>query len=174
MTKRLSNGRRTAVLGLLWCVLGPATPPAAAQEGPADGFVPVTDAMLRSPDAGDWLMAVLPIDAETTAWLYVAAVDGGHLHEGQSIEIRLHAFPHQMYGTLTAIVSHVSAVPIEAGSIEPPLGVNGLVYEVRARLVQGAIEELQDLPVGAPFQADLIRRRWPLYQWLVRYAAKSS
>ena len=47
-----------------------ATLPAAAQPEAASGtisnFVPVTDAMLRSPDAGDWLMWRRTLDG----WAY--------------------------------------------------------------------------------------------------------
>jgi alcohol dehydrogenase (cytochrome c) len=42
----------------LLAVLGTclAVQPVDAQQGPVDDFVPVTDAMLRDPDPGDWLM----------------------------------------------------------------------------------------------------------------------
>jgi glucose dehydrogenase len=46
--------------GSVWlpAVLGTclAVQPVDAQQGPVDDFVPVTDAMLRDPDPGDWLM----------------------------------------------------------------------------------------------------------------------
>ena len=49
--------RRHAILAVLAALAaaGLAPAPAAAQAPPADGFVPVTDAMLQNPAPGDWL-----------------------------------------------------------------------------------------------------------------------
>src|SRR6266436_3029521 len=41
----------TVFLAICWCGL-----PTLAQQQPPTPFVPVTDAMLRNPDPGDWLM----------------------------------------------------------------------------------------------------------------------
>ncbi len=53
MTRFTSTTRCRAVLGVLFLWL---TAPVAAQPA-SDDLVPVTDAMLRDPDPGDWLMA---------------------------------------------------------------------------------------------------------------------
>ena len=53
MTASISLARSQAVLGVLLLCLATS---GIAQPG-SDDFVPVTDAMLRDPDPGDWLMA---------------------------------------------------------------------------------------------------------------------
>jgi hypothetical protein len=67
-----------------------------------------------------------------------------------------------------ASVSAVALLPDEIGDVIPMLGP---VFEIRATLHKTSINargEVWQLPPGTVFSADLVRRRWPLYRWLLR------
>lgn len=105
------------------------------------------------------------------AWLYLPSSNARQLRNGQSVEISLDAYPHQVYGTQTAVVSSVSAIALLPEDIRAPLLLTGPVFEVRADLKNDSI--MADgrnwpLPPGTSFSADIIQNRLKLYEWLFR------
>jgi membrane fusion protein len=76
-----------------------------------------------------------------------------------------------MFGTIRAIVSKVSTIALLASDLAVPLPIKGPVFEVRATIDTDSITALGSswpLAPGTSFQADVIRQRYRLYQWLLR------
>ena len=124
-------------------------------------------------DAGQVLLTLHDPASRLEAYLYIGADDAGFIEAGQHVELQLQAFPHELYGTQTAIVTSVSGVAQPGEEIGGMLSIKGPVFEIRASLVvssRHAGGKFRALPPGTSFRADLIRRRWPLYRWLLRSA----
>ncbi len=93
------------------------------------------------------------------------------------MQLRLHAYPYQLFGTSTAVVTSVSRVAIVPGEVSVPLALTGPVFEVRAKLTDTNIEAFNaiwPLVPGISFQADVVQRRYRLYEWVLRVIATSS
>ncbi len=120
---------------------------------------------------GQIIMTLHDPNDRLEARLYVSADNAAMIRPGQHVELQLRAYPHEIYGTQSAVVTSVSAVallPDEIGDLIPMLGP---VFEIRATLHETSINargEVWQLPPGTVFSADLVRRRWPLYRWLLR------
>jgi membrane fusion protein len=120
---------------------------------------------------GHTLLSIAAENAETEAWVYVSAHEAGTLRSGQEIELRLDAYPHQLFGTVTAAVSSVTRLAVLPRDVRAPIAVAGPVFEIRARISQQLQNRMNAglLPgIGAPFTADIIRHRYRLYEWLLR------
>jgi membrane fusion protein len=125
---------------------------------------------------GEPLLKVYRPHQELEAWLYLPSAKAGFLRTGQVVELRLDAYPHQLFGTSSAVVKSVSSVAIVPREVRAPLALSGPVFEVRAKLNESDIEAFDaiwPLAPGISFQADLIQRRYRLYQWFLR-AVKSG
>lgn len=127
--------------------------------------------------AGQILVKVYQQHQGLEAWLYLSSAKAGFLQTGQVVQLRLHAYPYQLFGTSTAVVTSVSSVAILPGDVGVPLALTGPVFEVRAKLTETNIEAFNaiwPLVPGISFQADLIQRRYRLYEWLLRVIATGS
>ena len=121
--------------------------------------------------AGDVLMTVYAPESRLEAQLFVSPDNAGMISVGQRVELQLKAYPHQLFGTLGAVVTSISNVALAPDEVGANLLLTGPVFVVRARLGHGAIKvgkQSWPLPPGTSFQADLVRARWPLYRWLLR------
>lgn len=118
--------------------------------------------------AGQPLMSLFRPGTDLQAFLYISADDAGRISPGQGIELQLRAFPYQLYGTLSATVYEVSAVPLQAENLELPMSLQGAVIEIRAGLANTAAEFSSALTAGATFRADVVTNRWTLLGWLLR------
>lgn len=124
--------------------------------------------------AGSVLMTLHDPASRLEARLYLSSDNAGMISPGQRVELQLKAYPHQLYGTRSAIVRSVSATTIAADEIDAGLVFSGPVFEVRAELQESAVMvggRTWSLPPGTSFTADLVRRRWPLFRWLWRSAS---
>ena len=120
---------------------------------------------------GSVLMTLHNPASQLEARLYLSPDNAGMISAGQHVELQLKAYPHQLYGTRSAIVRSVSATTIAADEIDAALPFNEPVFEVRAELQDSAVMvggRGWSLPPGTSFTADLVRRRWPLFRWLWR------
>ena len=121
--------------------------------------------------AGHPLLALAAEGAEWEAWLYVSAHEAGLLQVGQAIELRLDAYPHQIFGTVAATVSSVTRLAVLPHEVRVPITIAGAVFEVRAKInrpIGGALNT-DILPgIGASFTATIIKDRYRLYEWLLR------
>lgn len=121
--------------------------------------------------AGQVLLTLYDPADTLEAYLYISADNAGMIKLGQSVELQLRAYPHQLFGTQTATITDVSAAAIPIRDIEIGASISGPVFEIRAALSSGNVIARGDnwrLPPGTVFDASLIRRRWPLYRWLLR------
>jgi membrane fusion protein len=126
----------------------------------------------ESVQQGQPLLVLQTGDAELEAWLYVATGSGGTLRPGQRIDLRVDAFPHQIYGTQRAIVESVSATALRPAELRVPLAIHGPVFEVRARLLTREIVAANNrwpLIAGLSFQADIVQDKYRLYRWMLRH-----
>lgn len=123
---------------------------------------------------GEPLLKIYRPYQELEAWLYLSSAKAGFLKQGQVVKLRFDAYPHQLFGTTDAIVTSVSSVAVVPGELKIPLALNGPVFEIRARLDKTAITAFGTAWVLAPgtsFRADIVQRRYRLYQWLLRAVA---
>lgn len=124
---------------------------------------------------GEPLVKVYRPYDQLEAWLYLSSDKAGFLKPGQAVELRLDAYPHEMFGTRSAVVTSISRVAIVPREVRVPLAINGPVFEVRARFEDAAVEAFDTawpLAPGTSFQADLVQRRFRLYEWLLRHVVK--
>lgn len=139
---------------------------------PGDGIVAGLSVRAGSfVQSGQVLMTLHDPRDTLEAYLYVSADNAGMIERGQLVELQLRAYPHQLFGTQTATIKSVSAVSISMREIDAGIAVKGPVFEIRAALESSTINARGDawsLPPGTVFTADLIRRRWPVYRWLLR------
>lgn len=111
------------------------------------------------------------------AWLYVSTAGARLLHPGQPVEIRLDAYPQQVFGTFSATVTSISGVALLPREIKVPLQVAGPVFEIRAQLNDVVVESggvEWPLQPGISFRADVIQQRLKLYEWLLRSLSGNS
>ncbi len=126
----------------------------------------------ESVQQGQPLLILQTGDAELEAWLYVATGSGGTVRPGQRIDLRIDAFPHQIYGTQRAIVESVSATALRPAELRVPLAIHGPVFEIRARLLTREIVAANNrwpLIAGLSFQADIVQDKYRLYRWMLRH-----
>jgi multidrug efflux pump subunit AcrA (membrane-fusion protein) len=120
---------------------------------------------------GDVIMTLHTPGSRLEARLFLHPDYAGMIAVGQTVELQLKAYPHQFFGTRTAVVTAISTVALPPVEIDTDVPLAGPAFVVRARLQQAAIEaggRAWLLPPGTSFQADLVRARWPLYRWLMR------
>jgi membrane fusion protein len=124
--------------------------------------------------AGDVVMTLYAPESRLEARLFLHPDNAGMIAVGQSVELQLKAYPHQFFGTQTAVVTAISTVALPPAEIDTDVVLTGPAFVVRARLTHAAIRaggRSWPLPPGTSFQADLVRSRWPLYRWLLRAAS---
>lgn len=111
------------------------------------------------------------------AWLYVSTSSARLLQPGQPVEIRLDAYPQQVFGTFGATVSSISGVALLPREVKVPLQVAGPVFEIRADLNDVHVESAGaqwPLQPGISFRADIVQQRLKLYEWLLRALSGNS
>lgn len=121
--------------------------------------------------AGDVLMTVYAPESRLEARLFLSPGNAGMIAVGQRVELQLQAYPHQLFGTQSAVVTAISTIVLPPEQVDADVPVQGPVLVVRARLRHARIQagsRSWALPPGTSFQADLVRARWPLYRWLLR------
>lgn len=127
--------------------------------------------------AGQLLLNIADPENPFEAFMYLGPEVAGRVSVGQQVEMRLHAYPYQRFGTLKATVSNVAGVPVPASSAGVAGVGTGYVYEVRASIERHSRETFapwSQLPHGASFSADIVRHRWSLYRWALRVLAPSA
>lgn len=101
---------------------------------PVDGVVQqlavhTVGAVVKPADA---LLVVVPKSAELVVEAMVLNRDAGFVHEGDTVQVKLEAFPFTRYGVVPAVLETISRDAIEDKE-------KGLVYAARARLLQDYI-----------------------------------
>jgi membrane fusion protein len=102
------------------------------------------------------------------AWIYVSSTNARQIRIGESVELQLDAWPASKFGTLTATVESVSGFVLGTAELPVPIAINGPVFEVRASLTDSEWGRVLPGP-GTTFSAQIISRRYRLYQWLTKH-----
>lgn len=139
---------------------------------PLDGVVArITVRPGQAVRAGQTLMTLHRREAPLEAWLYLSSANAGLLEEGQQVELSLDAWPRQVFGTRSATIASVSHIALLPSELDVPLAIAGPVFEVRATLDEQDIRahgKKWPLAAGTSLRADIVQRRYRLYQWLLR------
>ena len=146
-----------------------ASEPLTSPDGGVVAALQVRDGSAVRP--GELLLHVVDPENPLEAHLYPGPELAGRIRPGQRVELRLHAYPYQRFGTLSGIVSSVAATPVPSAAAGVIAARAANVYEVRARIdvpARSAFLPWSQLPHGATFTADIVRDRWPLYRWAMR------
>ncbi|MDX1405167.1 MAG: HlyD family efflux transporter periplasmic adaptor subunit [Woeseiaceae bacterium] len=120
---------------------------------------------------GDILVRLYRPYRTLEAWLYLPNARSGFLNKGQVVKLRFDAYPHEVFGTTNATVTSVSRVPVVPWELKVPLQLNEPMFEIRASISRASIDALETtwpLRPGISFKADVIQRRYKLYQWILR------
>jgi membrane fusion protein len=120
---------------------------------------------------GQTLVMLQHGESDLEAWLYLASSNAGLLRAGQEVQLRLDSYPHQMFGTLPATIASISHMALLPSELDVPLAIAGPVFELRAILDSQHITALQrdwPLAAGTSVRADVVQRRYRLYEWLLR------
>jgi membrane fusion protein len=139
---------------------------------PEDGLV--VRVTVRSGQAvrpGQTLITLQQSESDLEAWLYLSSANAGLLREGQEVQLRLDSYPYQMFGTLPATIASISHVAVLPSELDVPLTIAGPVFEIRATLGSQRVAALhRDWPLaaGTSVRADVVQRRYRLYEWLLR------
>ena len=121
--------------------------------------------------AGDALVRIYRRSQVLEAWLYLSSSKARFLRVSQTVQLRFDAYPYQLFGTVPQL-SHPYRI-----SRMVPLLLSGPVFEVRATLDNTAInafDEMWQLTPSTSFRANLVQRRYRLYEWLLRSVADGS
>ena len=145
---------------------------------PASGVVNgLTVSVGEFVSAGAVLATLHDPDSRIEARLYLDPAEAGRITRGQRVEVRISAFPHELYGTLSGVVESISSAAIPTNEFDSGPRPRKRVFEIRATLATDAIADgghAWKLPPGTSISADIVRRRWPLYRWLWRSVAGSE
>ncbi len=120
---------------------------------------------------GDTLLRIFRPYTELEAWIYLSSARTGSIKEGQVVKLRFDAYPHQLFGMRDAVVVSVSKIAVVPWELKLPLALNGPVFEIRAKLDRSHIDTFGTtwpLLPGTSFRADIVQRRYKLYEWLLR------
>ena len=120
---------------------------------------------------GQTLVMLQRAETDLEAWLYLSSANAGLLRAGQEVQLRLDSYPYQMFGTLPATITFISHVALLPSELDVPLAIAGPVFELRATLDSQHITALQrdwPLAAGTSVRADVVQRRYRLYEWLLR------
>jgi membrane fusion protein len=131
--------------------------------------------------AGSALAVLAPPDGEGPAWeaqLFAPSRALGHVSPGQTVRLRLAAWPAARWGHLSGRVHEVGAVPLgpaelpahQAGALAAALQSPEPLYRVAVRLDQAEPRlrgQALALRAGLSLDADLLHERRPLWAWVL-------
>lgn len=116
------------------------------------------------------LLTILPSNSKLNAHLYVPARAIGFVKAGQTVNLRLSAFPYQRHGTQRGIIKEVSKVLLTPEELSVPLSLPEAVYRIVVELDKHEIEigeEKIPLQPGMTLEADIILEEHYLIDWLL-------
>lgn len=119
------------------------------------------------------LAIVSPPDGHGEAELYVPLGSAGFVKPGQSVQLRLHAYPYQKFGHMEANITHVSPVPLSAEELSqtsPMKLENDMRLRVKVKLSRNFIRAYgKNIPMrpGLTFDAAIELEKRKLYEWVL-------
>lgn len=117
------------------------------------------------------LVAILPLDDELKADLFISTRSIGFVKVGQSVRMRYEAFPYERFGLHEGEIEEVAKTILAPQDVEVPFQLNQPVYRVTATLNAQEIQAFGDLfplQAGMTLEADILLDTRPLYQWLLK------
>ena len=118
------------------------------------------------PDAA--LVTVVPEGSTIEAHLYTPTRAAGFVHVGEKVRLMFDAFPFQKYGAGEGVVTDVSRVPADPGTIEPGLKIDEPVFRIRVRIdravAQPAARDHLRLRPGMTLAANLVLQRRAIWE----------
>jgi membrane fusion protein len=120
------------------------------------------------------LASLVPQGAVLQAQLYAPSSAVGFVRPGQSVRLRLEAFPYQKFGPLEGRVLQVSRTPLAAGELATqalagvqPVRPGEALFRITVALDEAALSQWpQPLAAGMRLQADVQLERRRLVEWL--------
>ncbi|WDE07858.1 HlyD family efflux transporter periplasmic adaptor subunit [Thalassomonas viridans] len=115
------------------------------------------------------LMMLLPQDKELVAEVYITAGAIGQIEEGQSINMRYHAFPYQKFGMFKGKIASISKTLIDPYQAKVESLVEGPSYRATVTLEQQHItlnEKSVALQTGMLLDADVIGDSRSILGWI--------
>ena len=126
------------------------------------------------------LLAIIPENRQLHGQLLLPAHTAGQIEPGQSVRIKLDAFPYQQFGVLEGTVSRIAddIMPAETRQRQPVV-LNEPAYLIDVTLSAQSIAnfgELSALRSGMTFSADVTTRETSFIDWLLSplYAVKGA
>lgn len=144
---------------------------------PADGVLTALHASAGQPvSAGVALATMTPAGARLQAQLFAPSSALGFLRPGQTVQLRVQAYPYQKFGLLAGHIEQVAQAPLQAQELtELPLAATALAGGQPLYRLTVALPE-QGMPAaGGPprpllaamqLEADVVLERRRLVEWL--------
>lgn len=125
-------------------------------------------------NASSILASLYPDDSAIEAALYVPTKDIGFIQEGQTVSLRVTAYPYQKFGTIEAKINNISRTPYHidnmATELSATLSPGQKYYKVTAyistHLSQGLVL-YPELKIGLVFDADINLEKRRLFEWIL-------
>lgn len=137
---------------------------------PAAGAVAAAEVEIgQSVATGANLASLLPAGSKLEAHLYAASSALGFVKKGQSVLLRVHAFPYQKFGQLSGTVTRVEQSPMSGsapGSTEKGEPIYRIVVQLERQTMAAYGEELPFIS-GMTLEADILQDRRRLIEWVM-------
>ena len=144
----------------------------APQDGVATAAFPQVGQTI---DTNVPVVAIVPDGMKWQLDLFVTSAAAGFINEGDAVQVRFQAFPYQKFGQYPARVTSItrSTTPINEASnnsrqatVDSQNGVYRVVAALEKQTVH-AYGKPQSLQAGMTVQADIMRERRRLYEWVL-------
>lgn len=119
------------------------------------------------------LANLMPANSSLLAELWMPASSIGPISIGDPVTVRLHAYPHQMYGQVSGVIKSISRSAISSDDVSKILGqtlsVPGPRYRVRVALDKQSLlhdKKVIYLAPGLTLDATIEYGRYSLLEWL--------
>ena len=137
----------------------------ANEKGKATGINVVTGETVRD---NDLMLSLIPENAELVAELFLPTRSAGFVKKGDSVKLRLEAFPYQRFGYLSGDVTYIGTVLLQQG--ESPLPINEPVYRIRVSLEKEYVDfkgSTISLKNGMLLEADILLESRSILGWIL-------
>ncbi|MEM9359238.1 MAG: HlyD family efflux transporter periplasmic adaptor subunit [Pseudomonadota bacterium] len=171
-TEREANSIRKEISALTQAIAKSTENSVYSLITPVDGIV--TGLKAKEGDEivpGRRLLSVMPSSSEMLVRLLIPSRSVGFVHEGQSIQIRYDAFPHQKFGLHQGKILGVSeSISLVHELADTPVSISEPAFEVTAALEDKTVRaygKQHALRVGMTLSADINLENRSLFEWLL-------
>ncbi|MQA22713.1 HlyD family secretion protein [Rugamonas rivuli] len=143
---------------------------------PCDGVIgSLTIAHNQTAGPGVPLVSIIPSASELHAKLYAPSRTLGFIRPGQSVRLKVDAFPYQKFGFIMGKINAVADSPVAAGEASPSTRIstasisNEPLYSINVTLDQQSVKAYgttQRLRTGMQLVADIELDTRAVYEWV--------